>query len=111
MYFLGGGVYITVISTYVSTLPVIEDDKDKFYQQVSDLPPSIPSGYGIALLRDSHATTRADSPFCNCNSVIGHFAEMNMGLDLNPADFQLCDGFGFYHFWLTGFGLDLIILF
>jgi len=38
---------------------------------------------------------------------------MDLNLDLNPADFQLCDGFGFYKLCLTGFGLDLdlIILF
>jgi len=34
-----------------------------------------------------------------------------MDLDLNPADLQLCGGFGIYKFCLTGFGLDLIILF
>jgi len=26
---------------------------------------------------------------------------MNMDLNLNPADFQLCDGFGFYKLCLT----------
>jgi len=33
-----------------------------------------------------------------------------MDLDLNPADFQLCNGFGFYNIWLTGFGLDVLVL-
>ena len=39
--------------------------------------------------------------------------EMNTDSDLNPTDFQLCDGFGFYKFCLTGieFDLNLIILF
>jgi len=27
-----------------------------------------------------------------------------MDLDLNPADFLICDGFGFDKFCLTGFG-------
>jgi len=31
---------------------------------------------------------------------------MNMHLDLNPADFQLCNGFGFHKSYLTGFGSD-----
>ena len=35
---------------------------------------------------------------------------MNMDLDLNPEDCQLCDGFGFYKFCLTGFGLDLDLI-
>jgi len=37
-------------------------------------------------------------------------AEMKMDLDLNPADFQLYDGFGFYKFCLTGFGFDNLVL-
>jgi len=44
--------------------------------------------------------------FCKAPSI----AEMNMDLDLNPTDFQLCDGFGFYKFCLTGFGLDLDLI-
>jgi len=38
---------------------------------------------------------------------------MNTDSDLNPTDFQLCDGFGFHKFCLTGIGFDLnlIILF
>jgi len=35
-------------------------------------------------------------------------SDMNMDLNLNPADFQLHDGFGFYKFCLSGFDLDLI---
>ena len=38
---------------------------------------------------------------------MSNVTEVNIDLDLNPADFQLCDGFGFYKFCLTGFGLDL----
>jgi len=33
-----------------------------------------------------------------------------MDLDLNPADFQLCDGFGFYKSCLTGFVFDNLVL-
>jgi len=36
-------------------------------------------------------------------------AEMNINLDLNPADFQLCDGFGFYKFCSTGFGFHNLV--
>jgi len=33
-------------------------------------------------------------------------AQLLLPTEMNPADFQLCDGFGFYKFCLTGFGLD-----
>jgi len=35
---------------------------------------------------------------------------MKMDLDLNPADFQLSDGFGFCKFCFAGFGFDSLVL-
>jgi len=35
--------------------------------------------------------------------------DMNMDSDLNPADFQIYDGFGIDKFCLTGFGLDNLV--
>jgi len=45
--------------------------------------------------------------------LLRHASAKNMDLDLSLADFQLCDGFAFHYCSssLTGFGLDLIILF
>jgi len=39
-----------------------------------------------------------------------HTAEVNMGLDLNPADFHFYVGFAFFKLCLTGFGLDLDLI-
>jgi len=35
--------------------------------------------------------------------------KMNMDLDLNSADFQLCDGFGFYTLSFIRFGFDNLV--
>ena len=47
--------YITVISAYAPTLLASDEDKDDFYQQLSDLLSSIPAGHDIALLGDFNA--------------------------------------------------------
>jgi len=36
---------------------------------------------------------------------------MYLDLDLNPATFQYIDGFGYYHFYLTRFGLEFMTFF
>ena len=53
--------YITVISTYAPTLLASDEDKDEFYQQLSDLLSSIPAGHDIALLEDFKARIGADA--------------------------------------------------
>jgi len=44
--------YNTVISAYAPTLLASDEDKDEFYQKLSDLLSSIPAGHDIALLGD-----------------------------------------------------------
>jgi len=53
--------YITVISAYAPTLLASDEDKDEFYQRLSDLLLSIPTGHDIALLGDFNARIGADA--------------------------------------------------
>ena len=63
--------YITVISAYAPTLLASDEDKDEFYQQLSDLLSSILAGHDIALLGDFNARIGADAD--SWTSVIGRF--------------------------------------
>jgi len=60
-----------VISAYAPTLLASDEDKDEFYQQLSDLLSSIPAGHDIALLGDFNARIGADAD--SWTSVIGRF--------------------------------------
>jgi len=66
-------VYVTVISAYAPTLLASGEDKDEFYQPLSDLLSSIPAGHDIALLGDFNARIGADAD--SWTSVIGRFGE------------------------------------
>jgi len=57
-----------VIAAYAPTLLASDEDKDEFYQQLSDLS-CIPAGHDIALLGDFNARIDADS----WTTVIGRF--------------------------------------
>ena len=61
--------YITVISAYAPTLLGSDEDKDEFYQQLSDLLSSNPAGHDIALLGDFNARIGVDTD--SWTSVIG----------------------------------------
>ena len=61
--------YITVISAYAPTLLAFDEDKDEFFQQLSDLLSSNPAGHDIALLGDFNARIGADTD--SWTSVIG----------------------------------------
>jgi len=63
--------YITVVSAYAPTLLASDEDKDEFYQQLSDLLTSIPAGHGIALL--GVFITRIGADANSWTSVIGRF--------------------------------------
>jgi len=63
--------YITVISAYAPTLLASDEDKDEFYQQLSDLLWNIPASHDIALLGDFNARIGADAD--SWTSVIGRF--------------------------------------
>jgi len=63
--------YITVIFVYAPTLLAFDEDKDEFYQQLSDLLSSIPADHDIALLEDFNARIGADAD--SWTSVIGRF--------------------------------------
>ena len=58
-------------------------------------------------IRHSLVRTQSNSSPVQCSSLSE--INMNMDFDFNPVDFQLCDGFGFYKFCSTGFGLDLYL--
>ena len=63
--------YITVISAYAPTLLASDDDKDEFYQQLTNLISSIPAGHDMTLLGDFNARICADAD--SWTSIIGRF--------------------------------------
>ena len=63
--------YITAISAYAPTLLASDEDKDEFYQQLSDLLSSIPAGHDVALLGDFNARIGAGADSWTSN--IGRF--------------------------------------